>query len=118
MRSLVACIVAMVLLGLVVATSIIACPYLQPDSKASHGCCSKSHTRGKKCPLSSTEETCPLYLSEAKLGITKDKFDLGMPGPLVAPVFVTARVWVGRSATLTAPAAETDLYLANRVLRI
>ncbi len=119
MRSIAAWTMVMVMAALVAVTSILACPFLQPEGNSPHGCCSKGHTRGQKCPLSSTEETCPLNLTEAKLGITKDRFDVGAGGAVLAPALVIAPI---RSEPVRLlPVVDLDdssLYLSNRVLRI
>ena len=119
LRGAVAGFLAIVFLGLVVTTSLIACPMQTAAVKATHPCCAKySHSSGKQCPSTPTEETCPLILSDSKLGVTKHKLDLGTPAVMAAPVMIAALAWAG---PMLPPAdlvpVTSELYLLHRVFR-
>jgi len=119
LRGMVAGFLATVLLGLVFATALIACPMQTEAVKATHPCCAKySHSSGKKCPSGPTEETCPLILSDSKLGVTKHKLDPGAPALHALPVLNAAVAWTEAAMPVSGPAPVTlNRYLLHRVLR-
>jgi hypothetical protein len=99
---------------------LLGCPFLQGGfDKEQHHCCPPSEQ--KKCPLSSTLETCPYYVTDSKLGMAQVKRDT-----LTLPVAATSALL--KPAALLLPNASqsaqslpfdgTGLYLTNRVLRI
>ncbi|HYP14814.1 MAG TPA: hypothetical protein VEQ63_12875 [Bryobacteraceae bacterium] len=69
-RAAVACFTATVILSFVLVSLATACPFLLSSAEHSAPCCPRQSTNGK-CPLSKNVQTCPYYVTESKLGITK-----------------------------------------------
>lgn len=116
MRASIATCVVLALLTLTSGFPLLRCPFLTTAHQA-QSCCPRANPQPRKeCPLSKTLETCPYYVTDAKLGeiaakaLTppRDRFESAVILPAVrwprAPV-----LWM---------AASTDLYLRFRVLLI
>lgn len=85
-RRFTACLLASVVLALVSAGSLIACPFLLADpSAATKSCCPRSAASDRRCPLSESMETCPYYIAEARIGITEPRIGV-MAVPVPAAV--------------------------------
>jgi hypothetical protein len=106
-------------------SSLVACPFLQPENSGdSHACCrklepSKNKAAGPKCPISPTIDTCPLNFTESKLGTLKGKVDLLYPpAPAAGPVQPELRFALSAQTPRSNVADTSDTFLKIRVLRI
>ena len=71
MRKLLIIAVTLVLTSLVVASPLVACPFLQGKP----ACCRKASSHAPRCPLAPTLERCPFYVTEAKIGWAESRGD-------------------------------------------
>ena len=95
--------------------TLLRCPFLQREAEID--CCSRS--QHKKCPLSSTLETCPYYVTESKFGLAQGEDEI-LPRielSLVAP-FAPAATSSGDHHFESVGRDGAGLHLKNRVLRI
>jgi hypothetical protein len=112
-------LIAAVLCVLVAGSPLSACPFMRSEkTQANMPCCPRKPVPVKHCPVSSDLQVCPLYTTEGKIAIAKDKVEIENlsvgPAPVLHPVWLQAR-----SANQTSEAVTpVDLYLVNRVLRI
>jgi hypothetical protein len=121
MRNGTAVLTALTLFALITAGSLMVCPFLMADSTGLRNPCCPRRTPipAKECPLSKSLQTCPFYITEAKIGIAEAKVKVAVepmapasPTPPLSPVVSTvetAPVYVTRASAL---------YLVNQVLLI
>jgi hypothetical protein len=112
-------LIAAVLCVLVAGSPLSACPFMQSEkTQADMPCCSRKPVPAKHCPVSTDLQVCPLYTTEGKIAIAKDKFEIAKlsvsPAQVLHPVWLQTRSSNEVSETVT----PVDLYLVNRVLRI
>jgi hypothetical protein len=112
-------LIAAVLSVLVAGSPLSACPFMQSEKmQADMPCCPRKPVPAKHCPVSSDLQVCPLYTTEGKIAIAKDKFEIAKlsvsPAPVLYPIWLQAR----SSNEVPEAVTPVDLYLVNRVLRI
>ena len=113
-------LIAAVLSVLVAGSPLSACPFMQSEkTQAEMPCCPRKPVPAKHCPVSSDLQVCPLYTTEGKIAIAKDKFEISKlsvssPAPVFHPIWLQAR----SSNEVSRAVTSVDLYLVNRVLRI
>jgi hypothetical protein len=115
MRRVLILTVLLTLTSLVVASPLVACPFLQGKPS----CCRKTSSHAPRCPLSPTLERCPFYLTEAKIGQAEDKAPLA--DAAISPLNESSDARVAVPFTETRPnhvANSAGSYLRNRVLRL
>jgi hypothetical protein len=117
-RKAAASVVILALGVLISGVLLLNCPFLTPSTEHASPCCPRQSPSPSKCPLAPTMETCPYFITEAKLGYVEAKVLTVSPfivdeaqTPALSPAILNEPVseW--------APAA-TDLHVRNRVLRI
>jgi hypothetical protein len=108
------------LLAWLVLTPLVACPFLQAASaRPAAPCCPASHAPKPHCPLSPTIETCPFFVTEAKIGSSDIKIQTVSVERMVSAVALPAGELTfafERFEDYLPDRAES--YLRNRVLRI
>lgn len=92
---------------------------MKSEAQQNMSCCPREQAPAKHCPRSSNVQICPLYATEGKIGIAKDRFVLaGLPATRIV---VDNAAIMAAPPTAGAPALSldgSDTYLRHRVLRI
>jgi hypothetical protein len=115
----VAWLITAVLCVLVAGSPLAACPFMQSKSaQTDMPCCPRKPVPAKHCPVSSDLQVCPLYTTEGKIGIAKEKFEIAKFSISLAQIFHPIWLPSPETAGEVDHFAATGLYLVNRVLRI
>ena len=120
MRKAIACLQLALLFALVTVASLIPCPLLAaPSANSQHPGCPRSQAPLEQCPLAPTLESCPYFITEAKIGTAPSLRQL------VTPVFSVTTPTDNPPSTfstfkprLSVLRSQPGLYLKYRVIRI
>lgn len=113
MREAIAGCVALALLSIASGIALINCPFLVSDG---HPACCHGKSTPRKCPLSSSFETCPYVPLDSKFEPADAAVD--MPPPvLAAHVLVSPPIQLESEPVAWTPSL-TDLHIRIRVLLI
>jgi hypothetical protein len=108
-------VVTLVLTSLVVASPLVACPFLQGKPS----CYRRTSSHAPRCPLAPTLERCPFYLTEAKIGLAEAKGTfVSLPATLVSQPLSTSPVASRLDLHRIRLPDQSGVYLLHRVLRI
>lgn len=105
------------LLYFVSGVALLNCPFLTKSNSHAPCCPREASNEQSKCPLSKSLDTCPLYVTEAKIGWTEVNVVVDTPGVIFVAHAITSPDWLTDSPSTWVPQL-TDLHLRLRVLRI
>lgn len=122
MRGILAVLLGSIRCLILLVSPLLACPFLQAgQTKANQHCCPRPHSPAKSpvksCPLASTLDSCPYFLTESKIGIAQA--EQSSPFALTAttltvPALASSYLAISKDFV----ANRANAYLRNRVLRI
>jgi hypothetical protein len=114
MRSAVAYCVAITFLGLASGLALLNCPFL---ISAEHPSCCHGNAAPKKCPLSTSFETCPYVAPDSKMEQRDGKvFAAPSPAIVLSKAILPSVQFEGEPVAWTP--SLTDLHIRIRVLLI
>jgi hypothetical protein len=105
------------LLFFISGVALFNCPFLNQTNSHAPCCPREASSEQSKCPLSKSLDTCPLYVTEAKIGWTQ-----GAVGVETAAIIAPAHALTPPGSLSETPSTWvpqlTNLHLRLRVLRI